>query len=667
MTDELKEFREQKQSLISRYDLLLANSEARERLFPSRSSAQQSAEVVDELTARRTKFEAERFVVAVAGVVNVGKSTLLNALLVGRNLLSMAPVPMTATITEIVHGDDDAIAVTFYSTEEWTRLNKSYEGTRDEDDWHALLDSARKAGCTDSDVIGRPAVTHRLNWLSELVRYTAVPSEGGTHSPYVATIRVMTTLRWGTEVDWVDTPGTLDPNPIRANKTRTWIQRADAVIYITDATQAGVSESDLEFMTNYLAHIPSAQRIVVVNKVDAVTNRAEILDQFDRIKRRGQDEPDVQFLAASRGPVLCSAEAALTYQNHESGEAINSIKMERYKRQQLWGWAESGMAPLEAELANVLVRTKGADLLTGEIAYFSHVVSAAEKHWRTQVAMADEAISATTMSTAALQHELERARRIPRQLEQERVQIKEQIAKATITLQDEGVLNRLFKQRLIEWANQAHSRSNADTSPQRWRNLVTLHFAETMDTHFPDLLQEIFDELDRTAGELNASLLQLEASLSKDSELGVRQRYVTIERDEVRDRVKAATRELKLSLASQLRPNLINFFQDSWFVFAGKNRVQQLKIEMTQKLRNEADLILAELCARFSGSVNDIANEVQGDLTKRCLARIEMLDAQLEELTGAKEGRISELRTTREHAANQREAVRRLAESWATN
>ena len=66
----------------------------------------------------------EKFTIAVCGVVKAGKSTFLNSLLFGRDILPAFDTPMTAKLTFIEYTDKANYAtITFYSKEEWAQLN----------------------------------------------------------------------------------------------------------------------------------------------------------------------------------------------------------------------------------------------------------------------------------------------------------------------------------------------------------------------------------------------------------------------------------------------------------------------------------------------------------------------------------------------------------------
>ena len=253
---DLKDFQERRNLLESWYDRVLSVGHLLE---------------VDDAALREAKknLHAGRFIVAVCGQMKVGKSTLLNALLFSNEVLPSAATPTTAKITFMEGCAKESVEAILYTPEEFRAVVEACRKDRQaEAELSNALECARAAGLQESQLLTDPAQTERRAGLDELSRFTAVSEKGGTYNAYVNWVLVRADRPWLHQVTVADTPGTNDPNPVRDRITREWIQRADAVVYVTVAGQAGMDNEDVKFIDEHLAHVSPAHRIIAVNQCD---------------------------------------------------------------------------------------------------------------------------------------------------------------------------------------------------------------------------------------------------------------------------------------------------------------------------------------------------------------------------------------------------------------
>ena len=109
--NDLNSYQKRKELLCRWYDRILGQAEL---LQPD----------TDVLREKLANLRAERFVVAVCGEMNSGKSTLLNALLFGEEVLPAATTTMTAKIVLMDGASTDGIEATFYTRGEFERGTK---------------------------------------------------------------------------------------------------------------------------------------------------------------------------------------------------------------------------------------------------------------------------------------------------------------------------------------------------------------------------------------------------------------------------------------------------------------------------------------------------------------------------------------------------------------
>ena len=245
---------------------------------------------VDDAALREAKenLHAQRFIVAVCGQMNSGKSTLLNALLFGDEVLPSASTTTTAKITLMEGSTDESVEATLYTREEFQQvLDESKKDHQAAAELSKARDSARTAGIREARLFTEPGRVEQRAGLNDLIQFAAVSEKGGTYNVYVKSVRVRADRPWLHQVTVADTPGTNDPNPVRDRVTRDWVQRADAVMYVTFAGQAGMDSEDVKFIDEHLAHVSPAHRIVAVNKCDDEPDAEAIRRHIRKIQHSG--------------------------------------------------------------------------------------------------------------------------------------------------------------------------------------------------------------------------------------------------------------------------------------------------------------------------------------------------------------------------------------------
>jgi GTP-binding protein EngB required for normal cell division len=200
---------------------------------------------------RLPKLDDERFSVVVLGEFNHGKSTFINALL-GTPLLPTGITPTTALLAHVTHGArTGAIAV-------------SEDGDRTPIDAAALADHltveglAKADGKTDGkgDAKGRAAKK-----LPVAIHHVEIAHP----SPLLANRMTI-----------VDTPGVNDINEQRADITYGYLPRADAAVFLLDATQI-LTASERQFLEERILRSTRDRLIFVVAKADLL-DEAELAE-----------------------------------------------------------------------------------------------------------------------------------------------------------------------------------------------------------------------------------------------------------------------------------------------------------------------------------------------------------------------------------------------------
>ena len=277
---------------------------------------------VEALQDAKFNLQEGRFIVAVCGEMNCGKSTLLNALLFSDGVLPSHVTTMTAKIALMAGDESERVEATLYTPDEFRHVvETSKPDERSARELAEARDNARAEGLREPDLLTDPARVISEDGLDKLVQFAAVCGRGGIYSAYVNWVQLWADRPWLHQVTVADTPGTNDPNPVRDSITRDWIGRADAVVYVTFAGEA-IAGPDVKFIDEHLAHIDPQRRIIAVNKCDLQPNEAATLSHI----RKTRDSGDLRMKALFGNDdqiVLVSGLGALISAMQEAGRPLS--------------------------------------------------------------------------------------------------------------------------------------------------------------------------------------------------------------------------------------------------------------------------------------------------------------------------------------------------------
>lgn len=353
MMKDLQDYQTRKVVLCEWYDRAIENN----KLLQTDVEALQDA---------KSNLQEGRFIVAVCGEMNSGKSTLLNALLFSEEVLPSFATTMTAKIALMDGDKTERIEATLYTPDEFRHVvEASKSDERSAQELAEARESARAEGLKESDLLTDPARVISEDGLDKLVQFAAVCSRGGIYSAYVNAVQLWADRKWLHEVTVADTPGTDDPNPVRDSITRDWIQRADAVVYVTFAGQAGMTASDVKFIDEYLTHIDPQRRIIAVNKCDVLSNEEAVHSHIRKIQ--SSDDLRMKSLFGNDDQVvLVSGLGALISAMQEAGRPLSEDLTWHARELSDKGYLEPerhGLERLRSVIERRIIATKGDGII----------------------------------------------------------------------------------------------------------------------------------------------------------------------------------------------------------------------------------------------------------------------------------------------------------------
>ncbi len=267
----LHEYSKQKENLLAVYAMLEGNKS---------NIVNQDLKV--ELLEKKNSLTNDQFILAIAGQMKAGKSTLLNALIFGDDILPADDTELTAKITFITYGEVPCYEATLYSKSEFEDLRKSMRGTDSDGDFNKLLNVSleilQNRGFSSYEELLSKKVIKGTN-LKELIDFVG---KKGVFTPFVNTLTLKTNSNWVKNIIVVDTPGMNSPNQLRDKVVKDWIVKADAVLYCSYAGRA-LDATDLKFVQDYMLHISSKHRLFAMTKADIITGEDKLMNTIGEL------------------------------------------------------------------------------------------------------------------------------------------------------------------------------------------------------------------------------------------------------------------------------------------------------------------------------------------------------------------------------------------------
>ena len=246
------------------------------------------------------------FTIAVCGQVKAGKSTLLNALIFGDEVLPSFITPETAKLAFICYTNEpnSYFKVNWYNDSEW----QDVRATSNSESLIERVTYSSKHQVSPRNCIGKDP--RRVNDLSQLDQYTSVPKENeeetlaGIYTPFVKSVEIYINNKNLEDLRIVDTPGLNDPNRINSDETTKNLSSAHAIIYVCPVRL--FSQPDLEFFEQFMKGRTEESRIIVQNRID------EERDDYQSVIKDCKNNSDCLDMGLfGENEIVCSYSAML--------------------------------------------------------------------------------------------------------------------------------------------------------------------------------------------------------------------------------------------------------------------------------------------------------------------------------------------------------------------
>lgn len=228
----------------------------------------ESSTLLTKLEKIPSKLENQSFSIGITGVMNAGKSTMLNALL-GNAVLGTSVIPETANLTLIKYAQEPYAVVNFWNAKEWTRIE---EGASSLKGMEAFVKETKNHFGNNFDAfITDEGKSERIK-VEDLNLYTSA-KYSDKKCNLVKSVELYTDLKFVQEgVQIVDTPGLDDPVIQREEITLDYLSQCDLLIHLMNASQAA-TQKDVDFIIDALIYRNVAQLLIVITRIDMVKEK----------------------------------------------------------------------------------------------------------------------------------------------------------------------------------------------------------------------------------------------------------------------------------------------------------------------------------------------------------------------------------------------------------
>lgn len=307
----------------------------------------QNEQTIEEINETKNYLNNQKFSIGITGVMNAGKSTMLNALM-GKEILGSAVVPETANLTVVKHNITEKAKVFYWNKQEWSKIEKA-----------ALeLESMRTYVNETIQTFG-----DELNsYIQENSRYDEIAIEDlSLYTSAEASNKKCNLVKYvelGSNLDFlsdgieiVDTPGLDDPVIQREEITKEYISQCDMMLHLMNVSQSATLK-DVEFIIDALLYQNISKLLVVITRADTVSKEQleEVISYTKssiekQLKAQNKDS-QLDYILKTIKFIPISGKMALLHRTGKEQEALDAgftledtgiLEIENYLNETLFG------------------------------------------------------------------------------------------------------------------------------------------------------------------------------------------------------------------------------------------------------------------------------------------------------------------------------------------
>lgn len=218
-------------------------------------------------------LDKEELTIGIVGQMNVGKSSVLNALFFGEEIdtLPTSEVPMTATLTYIKYGEEESAVITMITEDDFQDIVETQAlANPDEDHSKEEIEAAKYL---HDRITSIPNFESYLGIKKKLTKEEYVDFIGadGKMTSLAKTVTLTKNNAFLKGVNIVDTPGFNDPVISRNATTSNFLKKANVIVFVQSAL-ATFESADIALMQDQVPQSGVGKLVIAINKKDLLSS-----------------------------------------------------------------------------------------------------------------------------------------------------------------------------------------------------------------------------------------------------------------------------------------------------------------------------------------------------------------------------------------------------------
>jgi len=211
-------------------------------------------------------LQSQKFSIGVTGVMNAGKSTLLNALM-GEKILGTSVIPETANLTLIKHSLTPYAKVVYWNSAQWAHIEESGKNIQAIE---TFVSETKRHFKEEIQNIILPDSKEQIIKVEDLSLYTSASLSNKKCNlvKYVELGSDLHFLQDGIEI--VDTPGLDDIVVMREEITKEYLTKCDVLVHLMNVAQSA-TQKDIEFIIDAVLYQNITKVLIVITRIDMVS------------------------------------------------------------------------------------------------------------------------------------------------------------------------------------------------------------------------------------------------------------------------------------------------------------------------------------------------------------------------------------------------------------
>ncbi len=290
-------------------------------------------------------LEQEKFSIGITGVMNAGKSSMINALM-GEEILGTNVIPETANLSLIKYATKPYAKVIYWNKMQWEQMERS---ALELESMKKFMQETQK---DFKETLPRYILEKSREDFIEVSALDKYTSASTKHSNLVQMIELGSNLHFLKEnIELVDTPGLDDVVIQREAITKEYIAQCDLLIHLMNVSQSA-TQKDVEFIIDAVRFQNITQILIVITRVDMVSasDVQEVIDYTkSAIEHKLQAlnvDASLDFILKNIRFIALSSKMALHHKLGEPQRALDAgytleksglPELERYLYETLYG------------------------------------------------------------------------------------------------------------------------------------------------------------------------------------------------------------------------------------------------------------------------------------------------------------------------------------------